>query len=444
MVDRNILHKLFKYPNVHNVGEGLKIVNGKQTDQWAIIAFVTKKLPTQKLNNDQIIPIFLSLGKGGTIATDVVECDMPHALGEPQDIAAHRIKQRPVVAGISTSPYSTQGTGTIGSLQIRDKRTGKRIGISNNHVWASQNANPIGKLLQQPGVADKQASLDLEIGKLLRFVPLKLIQISAIPPGAPPENLWNYCDLSMMEFILEDSEYAYDTLEVGSVPGVYEITPSDVQLPKEQKACVVSGRTSGLKATYPIAVNTSGWCQYTSSIAGFFVGNVVTPDGTVGPGDSGSPLIWLNPLGLAGLTYAGTQAGSGWHNPIAQILEKGELEYIASPIPPPPTGKYGPSNANAEYTVVAEVKLPSRITGQLNKNQFVPGETATYTGKLEDADKATGLANRTIGWSDVSESAKRGLAGSGSAVTDAQGKFSIQIPVSNVGAHMLTVTFGGD
>ena len=78
MIDRNILHKLFKYPNVHNVGEGLKIVNGKQTDQWAIIAFVTKKLPFMKLSANEVIPPVLSLGKGNSIPTDVIECEMNH------------------------------------------------------------------------------------------------------------------------------------------------------------------------------------------------------------------------------------------------------------------------------------------------------------------------------------------------------------------------------
>ena len=51
--------QLLKIKGVNGVGIGRKVVAGKETDQWAIIVFVTKKLPEFQLEKEDIIPKFL-------------------------------------------------------------------------------------------------------------------------------------------------------------------------------------------------------------------------------------------------------------------------------------------------------------------------------------------------------------------------------------------------
>jgi hypothetical protein len=244
-----------------------------------------------------------------------------------------------------------------------------------------------------------------------------------------------------MDFILADGQYAYETLELGNIPGTKVITPGDIGLPVEQRACVTSSRTSGLPSTHPVAVNISSWVGYSDTLAGFFVNNVMTPDNSVQPGDSGSPLIWLNGKLLAGLTFAGTQSGSGLHNSIDQVLEKGQLEYLAGP-GPGQGKKYGPAAATARYIVSAEGTPNAEIILTLNNSDFLPGEAVICDGQLRDIDTKNGLPSRFLTWEDANIAMSP--SETGSDVTDADGRFTIRFPAGIAGYHVLTVKFAGD
>ncbi len=65
--------ELMKLPHVLNVRMGKKIVDGKPTDEDAVIVYVTEKLPLKKLKVADRVPKCLD----GAIETDVVELKSP-------------------------------------------------------------------------------------------------------------------------------------------------------------------------------------------------------------------------------------------------------------------------------------------------------------------------------------------------------------------------------
>lgn len=70
--------ELRAYPNVLNTNYGKKIVNGVQTDTDAIIVYVSKKHPEEKLDARAVIPKTIE-----GIPTDVVELSTPdYVLGD--------------------------------------------------------------------------------------------------------------------------------------------------------------------------------------------------------------------------------------------------------------------------------------------------------------------------------------------------------------------------
>jgi len=82
-------------------------------------------------------------------------------------------KFRPVVGGVSAA-HSAVTAGTVGSV-IRDKNTGNKLFLSNNHVFANTTSRTnfrghIGDHIYQPGSADGGTESDT-IATLYKFIP---------------------------------------------------------------------------------------------------------------------------------------------------------------------------------------------------------------------------------------------------------------------------------
>jgi hypothetical protein len=80
---------------------------------------------------------------------------------------------RPVVGGVSAA-HSKVSAGTIGSV-IRDKNTGQKLLLSNNHVFANTTSRTnfrghIGDHIYQPGSADGGTEADT-VATLYKFIP---------------------------------------------------------------------------------------------------------------------------------------------------------------------------------------------------------------------------------------------------------------------------------
>jgi hypothetical protein len=176
--------------NVHAVGVGRKVVDGKATEDLCVRVYVV-----QKIAESLLPPIYRVPGSVGGIPTDVIEsppaflsgkkrrtakpaaggATAPPAAAVVACTASRRQRQRPVVAGISAGHFNITA-GTIGYF-CRSTRHGDDPAdtyvLSNNHVYADVNQGHAGDDLYQPGPADGGTAAD-HFADLARWAPMHL------------------------------------------------------------------------------------------------------------------------------------------------------------------------------------------------------------------------------------------------------------------------------
>ena len=135
--------KVLGLPNVRGVGVGYKRVGSISTGEPAIIVFVEKKLPPNKLARGYRVPPKLY-----GLDTDVVEIGRVRLLGERKN------KVRPAVPGSSIGHYKISA-GTFGAV-VKDKKSGDKLILSNNHILANGSNGADGRAksgdpILQPG-----------------------------------------------------------------------------------------------------------------------------------------------------------------------------------------------------------------------------------------------------------------------------------------------------
>ena len=287
---------LFKYPNVRVVGDGHKIVNGKDTGREAIFVGVSGKLKPEELKKGDVIPSSLS-----GVETDVVEVG---------DIVALRTGvHRPAPGGVSIGHPKV----TAGTLGMIVKRNGVRYILSNNHVLANTNNAQVGDKAWQPGRADGGTTVS-SIGSLLEFVPIAfsegstcgvanfIVSISnslaqlfgrqtRLKAVIEPVNL---VDCAISKPISEDI-VSDEILEIG-VPYEFDVVGIGDKVKK-------SGRTTGLTYGTVIAVNAESDVSYGAGIA-HFEEQIITSSIAEG-GDSGSAVL-NESNDVVGLLFAGS------------------------------------------------------------------------------------------------------------------------------------------
>jgi len=133
-------------PNVRGVGVGYKRVGMTRTDKPAVIVFVEKKVPAGKLSRSQRVP-----EKVHGVETDVIEIGRVRLLGSRSE------RMRPALPGSSIGHYKISA-GTFGTV-VRDKKTGEKLILSNNHILAHGTSGndgraQIGDPILQPGGCD--------------------------------------------------------------------------------------------------------------------------------------------------------------------------------------------------------------------------------------------------------------------------------------------------
>src|SRR3989338_7569555 len=149
--------KLLKKSNVVGVGIGEKIKDGRRTGRTCLRVYVEKKVPEEKLTKSDLVPPLIS-----EVETDVVE------VGKIRPLASNRQRSRPARGGASIGHYKITA-GTLGCL-VKDKKTGKTMILSNNHVLANSNEAKKGDAIIQPGAADGGKVKKDKIAELERFV----------------------------------------------------------------------------------------------------------------------------------------------------------------------------------------------------------------------------------------------------------------------------------
>ena len=153
---RQLAHHDTSLPNIVGVGLGSKMVEGRPTNQVAVMVLVVRKLPASQVPAASFIP-----ERVNGVPTDV------HLFGSIRAQAAGRVP-RPAPCG--TDIGLPNDSGTLGCLVIANN---KLCILTNNHALAGPNDGQKGDPVFQPGGAFTPPSNpgDL-IGRLETFVPI--------------------------------------------------------------------------------------------------------------------------------------------------------------------------------------------------------------------------------------------------------------------------------
>lgn len=314
--------------NVIGVGIGKKITQGQLTDVDCLVVYVTKKLPLINLKWQDFVPKYLD-----NVPTDVVEVGEVRALLTPTD------KWRPAPPGVSIGHYHITA-GTFGAVVI-DKKTGKRVILSNNHVLANSNKANIGDAILQPGVYDGGMSED-KIGELLRYVPIDFSQgggecnYAAITAALPnliakltgsktrlvPQRIRQSNELgntvdAAIALPISDGDILDNILNIGYLNGIFTDPPLNHPIQK-------SGRSTGHTTGTVTGINLTIDVGYGENQVATFTKQFATGGAMSAPGDSGSLIVDMQNRAV-GLLFAGSDAITIF-NPISEVRDKLEIE----------------------------------------------------------------------------------------------------------------------
>ena len=155
-MNKKLILELMKKEGVVEVKEGIKIRDGVDTGEKAIIVGVIEKKPRDELNDEDVVPACV-----GKLPTDVVE------VGEIFALNVRTERHRPAPGGVSIG-HKAVSAGTFGCVVRRDE---EKMMLSNHHVFVGATGR-IGDELLQPGKHDGGTIHD-EIGKLEDFEPIE-------------------------------------------------------------------------------------------------------------------------------------------------------------------------------------------------------------------------------------------------------------------------------
>lgn len=202
---------------IHGVGVSFKEIGGKITDQICITFYVYKKLSGDELKSQSyVIPKLLNID-GVDYFTDVVECEMPKAVGAcydplasplPNEIKACRTRQRPLKGGVNvtniTDTYNPDNgsveLGTLGLICV-DKDTNTLVGLTNNHVIIKDAFTPTNQEIQGNiyNIRDpKKRILQWTEGQLVDINRDEIGYVKKYYPISDIEGVTNYIDSALI------------------------------------------------------------------------------------------------------------------------------------------------------------------------------------------------------------------------------------------------------
>ncbi|NOX87428.1 MAG: S46 family peptidase [Calditrichaeota bacterium] len=299
-------------PHVIATGIGYKIVNGKKTDQLAIICSVDTKVSKKLLLEEELIPQTIE-----DVPTDVRPTGLFYAL---QD---HTARYRPAPGGVSIGHINITA-GTLGCLVQKD---GKVYILSNNHVLANSNEAEIGDPILQPGPYDGGGFPDDHIARLSDFVPIhfegedngsscsignalsSILNIPAALIGSKTrlkavrlsenESRENKVDCAIAEPI-NPNDVVNEIMEIGKIQGVTEGTLG--------MSVKKSGRTTALTTGVIEQIDVTVSVSYGENKTAVFVDQLMAGNMSSG-GDSGSAVLNDNNE-IVGLLFAGSSSST--------------------------------------------------------------------------------------------------------------------------------------
>ncbi len=338
--------QLLARKNVVGVGVGYKESKGERTDEMVLVAMVEKKKKKEELTEEDLIPSDLEGMK-----TDVYEVGFIEALDSPQG------RFRPTIPPGVSIGHPDVTAGTLGAI-VKDRATGDRLILSNNHVLAACNDARIGDPILQPGPLDGGAKPADIVAKLERFIKLYYVDdpVPTPPDPEPPSDektSEGSCDVAgifeMLAKILNASNRSQSTPATAATAAA-----ASTATPENKVDCALArpfdddmfsndiraiGQIIGTKApTLDMRVRKSGrTTDYTEGVVEFlnstinvayntssgprtarFVGQVFAKSMSKG-GDSGALIVDATENKAVGLLFAGSSVSSIF-TPIDRVL----------------------------------------------------------------------------------------------------------------------------
>lgn len=308
-------------PNVVGVGVGVKQADSEPTGEMSIIVMVRRKIPLAGLDPGEAVPARLD-----GVPTDVVQ------VGEIRAQQGHTGRWRPCPGGVSIGHFRITA-GTFGCV-VRDRRSGARLILSNNHVLANSNDAAIGEPILQPGPTDGGRVDNDRIATLERFCP---IDFTVAPPTCGIANrvveLGNRIAQSLgshhrliayrenpMAVNQVDAAVARPLNDADILDEIYQIgTVSGTTTASLGMAVRKSGRTTGLTTGTINVIAATVSVSYGSGRTATFENQLVAGPMSQG-GDSGSLLVEAGGLRAVGLLFAGSEQTTIF-NPIQAVLD---------------------------------------------------------------------------------------------------------------------------
>ncbi|MCP4415129.1 MAG: hypothetical protein GY805_00810 [Chloroflexi bacterium] len=313
---------LMARPNVVGVGIGRRIAGGVQTDERCLSVLVANKIANEGLAAEAMVPSQL-----GSVPTDVVEVGAIWSTQVPTD------KFRPAPGGVSIGHYQISA-GTLGAI-VRDRATGVRLILSNNHVLANSNDAQVGDPIIQPGGADGGTVANDLIARLERFCMIDF----GTTPGSGCSFASAYAGIGNAIASLLGSSHRVSVFQAN--PQAVNLVDAAVARPINDDDVLdqilnigeISGTAEGVLG---MAIRKSG------RTTGFTTGNITTVETTVsvnyGPGqvatfenqlvagpmseggDSGSLIVAADSQTAVGLLFAGSTQSTIF-SPIQAVLD---------------------------------------------------------------------------------------------------------------------------
>jgi len=209
---------------------------------------------------------------------------------------------RPAYVGMSTGNALECAAGTIGA---KISKNGTVYALSNNHVFARENAASLGETIYQPG------RYDLNCGSGSQYAWATLAFFRAI----------SFSGNNTVDVALAKLNNATQ-LSASTPPGGYGAPSSTTTTATLNMAVQKYGRTTGLTTGLVTGVNVTIRVQYTDGVATFV--NQVQITGNKGAfskaGDSGSLIVTQSGRNPVALLFAGGQT-STFANPIGPVMQ---------------------------------------------------------------------------------------------------------------------------
>jgi hypothetical protein len=332
-------------------GVGYKIKGATQTSTASVVVSVTRKLPSDQIHPDDLIPPTID-----NVPTDVVETGEIVAFAFDRTVAV-----RPVRPGVSVGKID----GPTGTIACIVRRGSQRFILSNNHVLANLNDGKPGDAVVQPGPADGGTLAD-QVGALVQFVPLIFTPAASLPQStaASAQSAQPMGCAALLAQILQsltslrsrttalppppavfpanlvDAAIAAPTSSSLLDPNIVDIGAPPHALAEAKLGMQVfkSGRTSGITEGIITQVDVEVNVKYDTRVARFTNQMMITPCSQ--PGDSGSLILDFQ-RNAVGLLFSGSNLVTV-ASPMAAVLAALDVELVLAAdtagAPTPETG----------------------------------------------------------------------------------------------------------